>query len=236
MSSDIQLRPYHYASVSGGKDSLKMLELILANQDRYPLDAVVHFELEIDYPFVKNVTARMEEAVNKCGIAFMRIKPRASFVELYKKNGAPSRIRRWCNSAYKLDCKRQLHNWVKSMACRPIAYIGYCADETNRIKPSKSQYQIYPLVEFGIVEDDILEWAKDQPIFEDFYKYHRRQGCWVCPLQSMTDLAYLRKFYPEKFDILVNMAILAEQEHGTMFGYRTISNILKNLERSKYKL
>ena len=54
------LRPIHYASVSGGKDSLYMLNLILNNLDKYPLDMVVNFELEIDWPFAKNVVDYIE--------------------------------------------------------------------------------------------------------------------------------------------------------------------------------
>lgn len=53
MKNEMILRPSHWASVSGGKDSLYMLNLILHNLDKYPLDGVVHFELEIDYPFIK---------------------------------------------------------------------------------------------------------------------------------------------------------------------------------------
>ena len=39
------IRPIHYASVSGGKDSLFMMKIILENPQKYPLDIVVHFEL-----------------------------------------------------------------------------------------------------------------------------------------------------------------------------------------------
>ena len=59
--NDIQLRPSYWACVSGGKDSLLMLKIILNNLDIYPLDGVVHFELEIDYPFIKNVIDYMEK-------------------------------------------------------------------------------------------------------------------------------------------------------------------------------
>lgn len=38
MTEEIALRPSYWASVSGGKDSLYMLNLILHNLDRYPLD------------------------------------------------------------------------------------------------------------------------------------------------------------------------------------------------------
>ena len=46
MSGQIALRPSYWASVSGGKDSLYMLNYILHNLDRYPLNGVVHFELK----------------------------------------------------------------------------------------------------------------------------------------------------------------------------------------------
>ena len=61
---DMTLRPIHYACVSGGKDSLFMLNLILHNLDKYPLDMIVNFELEIDWPFTKNVVDYIERAVN----------------------------------------------------------------------------------------------------------------------------------------------------------------------------
>lgn len=128
---NLSLRPIHYASVSGGKDSLYMLNLILNNQDKYPLDMVVHFELEIDWAWTKNVIDFMEKRCTDFGIKFVRIKPRKSWEELYLKYDIPTRRARWCNNLYKLDCKKQLNNWIKSQNCRPLAYIGFCADEEN---------------------------------------------------------------------------------------------------------
>ena len=57
------MRPTYWASVSGGKDSLFMLSLILNNTDKYPLNGVVHFELEIDYPFVKDVVVYLDNNI-----------------------------------------------------------------------------------------------------------------------------------------------------------------------------
>lgn len=234
--SSIALRPWHYASVSGGKDSLYMLRYILENQEKYPLDAVVHFELEIDYPFVRAVTTRMEEMCKEIGVPFIRLRPRTKFAELLTKYGPPTRVSRWCNSAYKLDCKRQLTKLLKEQLCRPIAYIGYCADETKRIKPNKLQSERYPLVELGITEPEILEWARTKDIFNGYYKYVNRQGCMVCPMMGMKALAYIRKFYPKWFSYVIDLAEYSENVLGyTMFD-RPIDNIQKNLERSKYKL
>ena len=140
MKNELVLRPSYWASVSGGKDSLYMLNYILHNLDRYPLDGVVHFELEIDYPFIRNVVDYMESECNRFGIRFVRIKPRKTWEELfYTINpktghyyGFPTRTIRWCNSAYKLDAIRQLSEWLNSIGFYVVHYIGYCADEERR--------------------------------------------------------------------------------------------------------
>ena len=71
MTEKIALRPSYWANVSGGKDSLYMLNLILHNLDRYPLDGVVHFELEIDYPFIHNVIDYIPCAVHYISVTFI---------------------------------------------------------------------------------------------------------------------------------------------------------------------
>lgn len=183
MTGEIALRPSYWASVSGGKDSLYMLNYILHNLDRYPLNGVVHFELEIDYPFIHDVIDYMESECKKFGIQFVRIKPRKSWGELYDKYGFPTRKARWCNGHYKLDASRQLGEWLKEVGFYVVHYIGYCADEERRFNKrlSAKKLEIYPLAENGINEDVILEWAKTQPIFNHYYEINRRCGCMYCP-------------------------------------------------------
>ncbi len=128
MNTEIALKPSYWASVSGGKDSLYMLYLILHNLDKYPLDGVVHFELDIDYPFIHNIIDYVESECKRFGIRFVRIKPRKSWEELYYSvyvksktiYGFPTRKARWCTGLYKLDAKRQLEKWMKSLGGRFI--------------------------------------------------------------------------------------------------------------------
>ena len=166
MENKLAVRPSYWASVSGGKDSLYMLKVILSNIDKYPLDGVVHYELEIDYPFIKDVIDYMESECKKFGIPFVRIKPRKSWIDLYEKYGFPSRKTRWCNNSYKLDAARQLEEFMESRGCYVIHYIGYCSDEINRFYKRKAAgvTEIYPLAKEGIEENEILDWAKGQPI------------------------------------------------------------------------
>lgn len=205
--NEIALRPSYWASVSGGKDSLFMLNLILHNLDKYPLDGVVHFELEIDYPFIKDVIDYMESECKRFGIPFVKIKPRTPWKELYDKYGYPKRVSRWCNSRYKLDSKAQLNEFLNKQGFYAVCYIGYCADEESRFakRTSLQRVERYPLVEEGIYEDSILEWAKTQPIFNNYYKTNRRCGCMGCAMSNMISWAYLCKYYPDKFEYFTDL-------------------------------
>ena len=219
MSNTLILQPTYWASVSGGKDSLYMLNLILKNQNKYPLHGVVHFELEIDYPFIKNVVDYMEDRCKMIGIPFLRIKPRKSWDSLYNQYGFPSTKCRWGNSNYKLDGVAQLKEWLKTMGKRPVFYIGFCADETKRFRTDEN---IYPLAVEGIEESFILEWAKETLIFNDFYKIFKRCGCMMCPMQTMKESAYILYKYPEIYNKMIKLAKKTELDYYTKTG-RTMS-------------
>lgn len=222
-NNGLALRPSYWASVSGGKDSLYMLNLILHNLDKYPLDGVVHFELDIDYPFIKDVVDYMEAECKKHGIRFERIKPRKTWEEWYYSivpsekfgdhiYGFPTRKARWCNKL-KMDAKSQLVNFMRSKGFYCVWYIGYCADEVKRFsKRNAGVTEVYPLVNEGIYEYEIWQWAKNQPIFNDYYKTNKRCGCMYCPMASKINFAYLYKYYPKNFEYMIDKMRETERE------------------------
>lgn len=257
MANEIALRPSYWASVSGGKDSLYMLNYILHNLDRYPLDGVVHFELEIDYPFIHDVIDYMESECKKIHLPFVRIKPEKTWEELYYKTwkspkwggerimGFPTRITRWCNSEYKMNAKKQLEKWMNSLGCYVVSYIGYCADEEKRFfkRTNKQKVERYPLVENGITEDKIWEWAKTQSIFNKYYITNRRCGCMYCPMASRINFAYLYKYYPENFQYMIEKMRETEKIREAEYGrpFSVISNrpkynadYLENIIKTKW--
>lgn len=240
----LALRPSYWASVSGGKDSLYMLNLILHNLDKYPLDGVVHFELDIDYPFIKDVVDYMEAECKKHGIRFERIKPRKTWEEWYYSiipsekfgdhiYGFPMRKARWCNKL-KMDAKSQLVNFMRSKGFYCVWYIGYCADEVKRFsKRNAGVTEVYPLVNEGIYEYEIWQWAKNQPIFNDYYKTNKRCGCMYCPMASKINFAYLYKYYPKNFEYMIGKMRETERERErtwkTVFGYLVRSSVQRRL-------
>lgn len=219
----------YYACVSGGKDSLYMLGLILNNLDKYPLDCVVHYELEIDWGWTKKVIDEMERRCEKANIPFYRIKPKNSWDELYNKYSMPTRRCRWCNSKYKLDAERQLIEWIEKQNCRPVAYIGFCADESKRFKYKigewKTQNICYPLAEENIEESTILEWARQQTIFNDWYLYFNRQGCMLCPMISRKELAYMFKYERESFEKYFKCVEEWEVKYNNTFWHKPCKQI-----------
>lgn len=209
MKNNVVLAPSYWASVSGGKDSLYMLNLILANPQKYPLNGVVYFDLENDFPFIKNAIKFMKERCEKINIPFYEIKPSKSWNECYNEWGYPTRHRRWCNSQYKMNASKQLENFLKNNGFELYTYVGLCADEIKRVKNDK--HKIYPLIEEGIEEKYIWFWAKEQDIFNDFYKYNYRCGCIGCPLSDHNNLKYTSIYYPTEFKYYMNLAHITEQ-------------------------
>lgn len=228
-STELTLRPSYWASVSGGKDSLFMLNLILHNLDKYPLDGVVHFELEIDFPFIKNVIDYMQSECERFGIRFVRMKPTKTWEELYERYGFPTRVARWCNDKYKLTAKKQLQEFMKKQGFYTVCYIGYCADEEKRFakRVDLQKVERYPLVEEGIEENIIWEWAKTQPIFNHFYKVNKRCGCMYCPMLAYITFAYLYKYYPQQFAYMIEKMKFTEKLRELELG-RPFSCISSN--------
>lgn len=232
---DLSLRPIHYACVSGGKDSLYMLGVILKHPEKYPLDVVINYDLEIDWPWVKRSVDQIEAMCKKANITFWRIKPRKKWIDLYAKYYMPTRRARWCNSEYKLDCEKQMIEWIKSQNCRPIAYIGFCADEERRFRYELGNWEkgtcCYPLAEEGITEDIILEWARTKPIFNDWYKYFNRQGCMICPMLTRKELAYLYKYERENFEKYFTYVKEYEERFNTYFWHKPCEEIRAIVEK-----
>lgn len=236
--TDLKLRPIHYASVSGGKDSLYMLGLILANLEKYPLDLVVHYELEIDWDWSKKVVDEIEKMCSYAGIKMLRLKPETSWDDLCDKYGFPTRLARWCNNVYKLSAETELKKWIASQNCRPLAYIGFCADEIKRFKYNigdwENQDVCYPLAEEEIMEYTVLRWARKQPLLKQWYTLFNRQGCKLCPMISRLELAYLYKYENKTYQRYMIRAKEKEEKFGVSVWEKYTVEQIDKLIKTKW--
>lgn len=112
MTNEIALRPSYWASVSGGKDSLYMLNLILHNLDKYPLSENGITEDEI-WEWAKTVPIfnHYYEVNKRCGCMYC---PMSSY--LYKYYPA--------NFSFMLEKMRETETKVSRELGRPFSVIS----------------------------------------------------------------------------------------------------------------
>lgn len=78
--------------------------------------------------------------------------------------------------------------------------------------------EVYPLVENGINEDEIWEWAKELPIYNNYYKTSKRCGCMYCPMARYISFAYLLKYYPDNFNYMISKMRETERIREEFYG------------------
>ena len=181
-------------SLSGGKDSTAMLLIML--EKKIKVDYIVFFDTGWDFPEMLLHIDKLEKYI---GRGITRLKPKISFDKQILKYGFSSFGRRWCTSR-KTDTLKVFCNKHKPF----IQWIGFSYDEAKRIK--KTMGYCYPLVDWKITEEDALKYCIDKGFdWGGLYKKYKRVSCWNCPLQSLSDLKALWKYFPEYWVKLIKM-------------------------------
>ena len=181
----------YVASISYGKDSLKMLDVIKTRE--LPLDRIITFdvwatdETSADLPEVTEFKKRMDDYIkNKYRIEVEHLCARykdGSKVT-YEKNfyrvrtkgykggeivGFPFQRGAWCNSMLKMKAKQG------AVKAKDVQYIGIAYDEPKR-QGRLNERLIAPLVDFGIDEDLCGLHCKYEGILSPSYESSHRDG------------------------------------------------------------
>jgi hypothetical protein len=212
----------YIASISYGKDSLKMLDVIKTRG--LPLDRIITFDvwatdtISADLPPVVEFKKKMDIYIKeKYGIEvehlcarypdgskvtyeseFYRVKMKGAHKG--KIYGFPFAFGAWCNSYLKMGAKKGV---IKP---NDISYIGIAYDEKQRHKII-SETKVAPLVDFQIDEDMCYLHCKYEGILSPSYESSYRDGCWFCHNQGIDQLRHLRKNYPEYWEMLLKWDI-----------------------------
>ena len=203
----------YIASISYGKDSLAMLEVIKRNG--LPLDRIITVEvmatkdIPADLPPMMEFKAKADAIILKrYGIAVEHLTAPKAYEDYfyYKCNGKksinagkiygfPLQKGNWCNSRLKVDVLDRIQKGA-------ITYIGIAADEPSRFH-TLSETKRSPLVEYDWTEAMCREWCKANDLLSPIYTTSLRGGCWFCHNQGINQLRKLRKNYPELWALLL---------------------------------
>lgn len=219
MSNNI-LEP-NIVSYSGGKDSTAMLIKLVEN--KVHIDDILYVDMgKWIWNEVKEHNKQVEDIL---GVTITTLKPIENMEEEFIKYGFPSPSNRWCtgiknNTMFKYINKK----YPKIMKTYNI---GYCSNETERYNNNLGKfYKVkYPLVEYGITNDDALELCYNYGFdFGGLYENHSHINCWLCPLQRNSELEWLYNNDIDKWNYLIKLQRLT---YGTFNNNHTIYDIEK---------
>lgn len=202
----------HIATLSGGKDSTAMVDMLLRNGR--PLDHIVFkdtlHEFEPMYRYVKRLSEYFKARYSK---EVITLKPEISFEDsvfgkiskgenegLIRGLPAPQAMG-FCT--WRRESKtRPFERWLKEQGITEYKiYIGYTTSEIHR-KMSGDEF-LYPLIDdFCMSETDCAAYLKEREMENPLYRYFTRTGCSFCPAQSDRSFFQVWKHFPKDWEYM----------------------------------
>ncbi|WP_067177046.1 phosphoadenosine phosphosulfate reductase family protein [Sulfurospirillum sp. UCH001] len=187
----------YIATISGGKDSVTMCDLLLKNG--YPVDYIIFqdtlMEFDLMYHYIEKLKSYFKNRYKK---EIIVTKPRTTFEhwcygvindKTSKFDGCIRGIPMvwsepcyWRREAKVKPSEELIESLIGCYGERKI-YIGYTLDERTRIQ--KDEKLLYPLItEFKMTERDCKHYLINEEMENPLYKFFNRTGCGMCPGQS----------------------------------------------------
>ncbi|CAN8138973.1 putative Phosphoadenosine phosphosulphate reductase domain-containing protein [uncultured Thiomicrorhabdus sp.] len=208
---------YYIASWSGGKDSTFMVDELLRRGD--PLDELLFCDTGYEFPemyaYIEKCKAYWESKYPNLKITLLNY---GKGKEIWKKWAEGKYVRgnykgltrgfpfplgmSWCTRELKIN---PMEEHLSTLSEYEIyEYIGIAVDEPKRV-PVDWKNKIFPMVTWGITEQQAEDTLKERGLHNPLYNHFKRTGCWLCPKQSEKALKTLKDFYPELWEELKDM-------------------------------
>ena len=199
----------YIATLSGGKDSTAMIDLLLRHKK--PLDYIVFYdtlhEFGLMYEYIDKLGKYFKARYNK---KITMLKPKKSFEDCVFARisrgenegairGLPApQTQGFC--AWRRDSKvAPFEAWLKENIKDDYKiYIGFTTSEQGR-KMSDERF-LYPLIDdFCMSENDCVAYLRDREMENPLYRYFTRTGCSFCPAQSERAFYEVFKNFPDEW-------------------------------------
>lgn len=198
----------YIATISGGKDSTCMVDLLLKNN--YPVDYIVFNdtldEFEEMYEYLEKVEQYFK---SRYGKEITRLKPTKTYDEYIfhiRTKGERKGLIAGLSSAANPFCEWRrdakivpFDRWLKQFKNTKI-YMGITTDEKHRCDRSEPKF-IYPLIDdFKMSEADCKQYLIEQEMENPLYRHFNRTGCKKCFYQTDRDFFQIWKHYPKVWE------------------------------------
>ena len=202
----------YIATLSGGKDSTVMCDLLLKNG--YPVDYLIfndttqEFNEMIEYigklkkyfwdRYRKKITTtspirNFEDSIMRKVTRSKTLSRNGQCVGIPVANG-----KAMCHLRNTLKIN-PTEKWIRANIKGDYKiYIGFTTDERHRA--AKSEKHIYPLIDyFDMSEQDCKRYTIENEMENPLYRHFTRTGCSLCPFQSERDWWKIYHYYPDIF-------------------------------------
>lgn len=225
-------REYRYALISGGKDSVSMMEIIMQNPEEYPCDAAVFIDTQCEFPIMYRNAIRCLERFEAWGketgkeVEVMILYPKLGFWDIFEsgygrgtgtsRNASISTNRMFCRRILRTDVVANFHKILNDKGYnRIIQYVGRTASDgkgttdfarTWTKNAQKSPMMIdmrYPLIECGSdTTQNLIISARAGYDYEGFYNDFEHGFCFACPQTSIKHWRTLWAKYPSIWEFM----------------------------------
>lgn len=230
----------YYASVSFGKDSLAMLFMFI--EKNYPLDEVVFFNNGMEFQAIYDTRDRILPYLRQYGIAYTELYPEHPFLydmleRPIKKKGTDIIHKygySWCGGPCRWATSEKIRT-LKKYTKNGWDYVGIAADETHRFSKEKRPNRILPLVDWGITENQALQYCYHKGIIWKennipLYDILDRVSCWCCGNKNLKELKNIYLYLPDYWKKLKQLQALTDRPFRRNSG-ETIPDLEKRFRR-----
>lgn len=204
----------HIVQFNGGKDSTCMLLMML--ERGMQIDDIIFCDTTMEFPGMYDHINKVEKFISR---PITRLKPPYDFIYYFAQRpktrgknkdklgyGWPRMWARWCTRLFKIELTAQ---YLRNIGDYRL-YIGIARDEPKRHNRKRNDAE-HPLYAWGITEAMALQYCYDRGFdWGGLYKHFKRSSCWCCPMQRISELRNLRKYYPDLWQKLLKMDNMVE--------------------------
>ena len=211
----------YVASCSCGKDSLAMVLTLIEKE--YPLDYVIFVDMGKEFKSIYRAWDKLTKLLDEHNINYKKIEPVADYFDYmfsdYEFKGRDGSIKKgysWCGGRCRwgTTIKNKLikefykDTFGDELICE---YVGIANDELDRVQIKRDSIKIYPLILWGMSENDCLvkcyksgfNWLEESGV--DLYDVLDRVSCYCCRNKNLKELKAIKEFLPEYWQKLKDM-------------------------------
>jgi len=243
----IRKRYNNVVSLSGCKDSTAMLLMMLEHGEK--VHSIVFFDTGWEFPQMLDHIEKLKEYIWKVyGAKIWTLHPKFPFeywltarpIKASKgpKKGKIHRIGfKWPSSSYRwcTGLKVDVINSFTTPIENAVQCVGYAADESKRSFSDSEKRHRFPLQEYGVTEAKALEYCFAKGFdWGGLYNIFHRVSCFCCPLQRMSELRIVRKYFPDLWSKMLEWDAACLPNRGFK-GWETVHDLDKrfNIEEGE---